>query len=265
VIKEKLESGTPHLIVDTGNFARGRSDVNLLKAEYLAKAMSLMGYDAINLGREEISLGSQQILDLRDKERLPLVSSSIYRPENKKNLLSPYVIKRIGSSSFLGFEYGGVKLAIVGLANEVTRDPMGRLVPKELGLTDPKEALTATVKKLRDHCDLVVVLSDLNLLEATRLAQQVEGIDLFFIGQGAQAKYVERVDKTIFALPAAKGDVLGDIELTLDDHNKITSHQVEWTLLDDKVADDPEAGQLVADYKVAYKKLRSPPPRPGEK
>lgn len=265
MIKEKTERGTPHLIVDTGNFARGRSDTNLLKAEYLAKAMTLMGYDAINLGREEISLGPQQLLELRDKEHVPLISSSIYWLANDKNLVSPYVIKRLGASSFLGFEYGGVKVAIVGVAKEATRDPMGRLIPKELGLTDPKEALSATVQKLRGHCDLVIVLSDLDLLEATRLAQQVEGIDLFFIGQGAQAKYVERIDKTIFAFPAAKGDALGDIELILDDDKKITSHHADWVLLDSDVADDPAAGQLVADYRAAYKKLRSPPRRLGEK
>jgi 2',3'-cyclic-nucleotide 2'-phosphodiesterase (5'-nucleotidase family) len=265
VIKEKSQAGTPHLIVDTGDFARGKGTTNLLKAEYLAKAMTLMNYDAVNLGREEIALGSRQILELRDKERLPMVSSSIYRQENNRNLVSPYLIKRVGSSRFLGFEHGGVKVALVGLASEAIRDPMGHVVPRELYLSEPEKELMANVKKLRKRCDVVVVLSDIDLATASKLAQKVEGIDLFFIGQGAKTKYVEEIDGTIFVLPAAKGDALGDIELTLDHEKRITAHQVEWILLDNQVTDDPEIGELVADYKEAYKKLRSPPNRPGEK
>jgi 2',3'-cyclic-nucleotide 2'-phosphodiesterase (5'-nucleotidase family) len=261
VIKEKQEGGLPHLIVDTGNFAKGRGSANLIKANYLARAMTDMGYDAVNLAREEIMLGSQQIMELKDRERLPLVSSNLYRREGKRHLVTPYVIKRVDSSRFLGFEYGGLKVALVGLTGEELRDHMGRVVPAELYLEESQKALSTTLEKLRRHCDVVIVLSDLDLAQARQLAQEVAGIDLFFIGRGAKAKHVEKIGQTIFVYPAAKGDELGDIVLVVDEHGEVTSHQVEWTLLDDKVADNPEMNQLLADYKEALKVLRSLPPR----
>ena len=257
-IKEKRESESLFLVVDNGNFARGKDLPSELKARYLAKAMYLMGYDAINLGQEEVILGSDPILDIRDRERVPLLSSNLFRQESDRPLVTSYLIKRLGTSRFLGFEYGGVKVAIVGLVGEGLPNPKGQEVSRDLILADPEETLQAIVKKLRKHCDLVCVLSDLELRKAQALAQKVSGIDLFFVEKGARAKHVERMDETIFIRPASRGKELGDIELVLNDKNQITSHQVQWTLLDKNVENDEEVGQLVSDYKVALKELKVP-------
>lgn len=261
MIKEKLDRKGPHLIVDIGNFAQGKGSTNELKAEYLAKAMALMGYDAINLAREEILLGSGQILEMRDREHLPLISSNLYRKKGDHLLVPPYVMKRVGSSSFLGFQRGGIKVAIIGLANEIHGGPKGSQISRDVIIAKPEDVLQTTVEKLRKRCDLVMVISDLDLREAIRLAQNVGGIDLFFFGQGAKGKHAEEIDGTIFILPALSDNELGDIELILDDQNMVTSHQVQWTLLDQNVVDDEALGQLVTDYKTALKELQAAPRR----
>jgi len=243
-----LERESAHLIVDNGNFCRARGHASKRKTEALVRAMSLMGYDAINLAREEIVLGSSRILELRDKERLPLVSSNLYRRDSDRLLVHPYVIKRLGSSSFLGFQYGGIKVAIMGLTGEVVRDKRAREIPMEFYVPNPEVVLQSTVQKLKKHCDVVIVLSDLDLEEAARLARQVGGIDLFFIARGAERKYAKKVDETIFVIPATAGNELGDVELILDDHNSVKSFEVQWTLLDKSVANDEEIAQLVAEY-----------------
>jgi 2',3'-cyclic-nucleotide 2'-phosphodiesterase (5'-nucleotidase family) len=255
VINEKLDREVPHLIVDIGNFAKGKGSTNELKAKYLAKAMAIMGYDAINLAREEVLLGPGQILEMRDRERLPLISSNLYRKNGDRLLVPPYVIKRVGSSSFLGFKRGGVKVAIIGLANEMRGGPRGSQISKDVIIAKPEDVFQTTVERLRERCDVVIVISDLDLREAIRLAQNVGGIDLFFFGQGAKGKHAEEVDGTIFVLPATSDNELGDIELMLDNQNVVTSHQVQWTLLDQNVADDEELGQLVAEYKTALQEL----------
>ncbi|MCK4597526.1 hypothetical protein KAU04_05775 [bacterium] len=248
VINQKLERESAHLIVDSGNFCRARGQASERKTETLVRAMSLMGYDAINLAREEIILGSRRILELRDKERLPLVSSNLYRRNSDRLLVHPYVIKRLGWSSFLGFQYGGIKVAIMGLTSEVVRDKMAREIPMEFYVPKPEVVLQNTVQKLKKHCDVVIVLSDLDLREATRLAREVGGIDLFFIAKGAERKYAKKVNETIFVIPATAGNELGDVELILDDHNSVKSFEIQWTLLDKSVADDEEMVQLMAEY-----------------
>lgn len=258
MISKKLEGGSPTLIVDTGNFARGTDSANELKRTYMAKAMHLMGYDAVNLAREEVVLGSGRILDLRDRERVPLVSINLLRGEGARSFVSPYLIKRLGTSRFLGFEYGGVKVAIVGLTDQGSQDHKVSENSGELIVAEPEKMLQPTLAKLRKHCDVVIVLSDLALQEAVQLTEEVGGVDLFFIQRGIRAKYVEQKEGTIFVTPASRGKELGDIELILDDHNQVTSHQVQWTLLNRDVAGDEEVGQLVSDYKVALKALQVP-------
>jgi 2',3'-cyclic-nucleotide 2'-phosphodiesterase (5'-nucleotidase family) len=247
------------LLVDSGNFLRGMGSSNLLKANYLAKAMFRMGYDAINLGREEAVLGSEEIRRLQELQRLPLVSSNLLRQDGGRHVVLPFIIKRVGASNFLGFQYGGIKVALVGAMLSSDSDPMRRMIPTELQVEQPAQALSATLHKLRGHCDVVVLLSDLDLEGAKKVARQAEGIDLFFIGAGARTKYVEQIGRTIFIYPAKNGNELGDIELLLDEDATVSSFSVDWTVLDDTIVDDPEMAQLIEAYKKERQQLRRPP------
>ncbi len=258
MIKEKMEEASSYLLVDAGNFGRGRGELEKLRMQYMARAMHLMGYDAINLAREEILLGTDEILNLRDREQVPLVSTNLYRQGEDKPLVFPYVIKRMATSSFLGFKHGGVKVAILGVASDDVKDQRGRVVSGDFEIIEPREALRTTLQKLRKHCDVIILLSDLDLKEAMQLSQEIPGIDVFFIGKGANLKYVEEMNGTIFAFPRAAGTELGDLELVLDDHKRISSYQAQWTLLDRKVADDEEVGQLVNTYKEELEEKRAP-------
>jgi 2',3'-cyclic-nucleotide 2'-phosphodiesterase (5'-nucleotidase family) len=165
----------------------------------------------------------------------------------------------VGGSRFLGFRHGGVKVAIVGLTNSVSRDRMGRAVPKDVIIPEPKVILKSTMEKLSGKCDMVIVLSDLDLQEAIGMAQEIKGIDLFFVSQGGKEKHTEKVGETIFIYPVRNGNELGDVELVLDEEGAVTSYQVEWTLLDKSVPDDDELGQLIAEYKAEMTQRNKPP------
>jgi 2',3'-cyclic-nucleotide 2'-phosphodiesterase (5'-nucleotidase family) len=261
VIQSKRQQDDDLLLVDTGDFVRGKGSANILRAQYLAKAMSRMGYDAVNLGREEVVLGTDEILRLRDLERLPLVSSNVMRRQQGRHLVLPYIVERVGGSAFLGFRYGGVRVALIGLTLSGESDPMRRMIPSDLEVEPAAEILQTTLKKLRGHCDVVVVLSDLDLLTAQQLSHQVEGIDLFFIGAGARSKFFDEIEGTIFVYPAKNGEELGDVKLLLNDQKGVENFSVEWTLLDTSYADAPEMAQLIESYKEERKKLQQKPPQ----
>lgn len=259
MIKGKRQEEDNLLLVDTGNFVRGKGSSNILRAQYLAKAMSRMGYDAVNLGREEIALGIDELLRLRDLERLPLVSSNVLWRQHERPLVLPYLIERVGGSTFLGFRRGGVKVALVGLTLSGESDPMRRMVPPDLKVEPAMESLQTTLEKLNGHCDVVVVLSDLDLETAKQVAWRVEGIDLFFIGAGARSKFFDEIEGTIFVYPAKNGEELGDVELLLDEQQEVETFSVEWTSLDTSYADDPEMTQLIESYKEDRQALQRKP------
>lgn len=252
------------MIVDNGNFCRASRRKEDIKTDYLARAMSMIGYDAINLGREEVILGPDRIRDLQNRERLPLVSSNVFHGDGDRTVVAPYLIKRVGGSRFLGFRHGGVKVAIVGLTNSVNRDRMGRAVPKELIIPEPEDILRATMERLSGRCDVVIVLSDLDLQEAIEMNRGVEGVDLFFVGLGAKEKHTERVGETIFIYPVRNGNELGDVELVLDEDGTVTSFETQWTLLDKSVPNDDELGQLIAEYKAEMSRRNKPPQPPSK-
>ena len=262
MIQNKREEEIDLLLVDAGNFVKGKGSANILRANYLAKAMSYMEYNAVNLGREEVVLGADEIQRMRELQRLPLVSSNVLRRHHGRHLVLPHIVERVGGSRFLGFRYGGVKVALIGLTIPGENDVMRRMIPAELQIEPAAETLQMTLEKLRGHCDVVVVLSDLDLETAKQLARQAEGIDLFFIGAGARNKYFEEIEGTIFVYPAKKGDELGDIELLLDEQREVETFSVEWTLLDTSFADDPEMARLVEEYKEERKQLQKKPPNP---
>ena len=260
MIEDRRQKDADLLLVDTGNFVRGKGSANILKAEYLAKAMSRMKYNAVNVGREEVVLGVEEIQRLRDLERLPMVSSNVLRRQHGRQLALPYIVERVGGSTFLGFRYGGVKVALIGLTTAGDNDPMRRMIPPDLKVEPMEETLQVTLEKLDGHCDVVVVMSDLDLETAKQLAYKVEGIDLFFIGAGARNKFYDQIEGTIFVYPARKGEELGDIELLLDEQLEVQNYSVEFTLLDTTFTDDPEMAQLIESYKEDRKQLQRTPP-----
>ena len=64
-LKEDLqEAGASVLLLDAGDYIRGREAVNLSAGENAVKLMNRSGYDAAGLGRHEFDYGSTRLAEL---------------------------------------------------------------------------------------------------------------------------------------------------------------------------------------------------------
>ena len=63
------------------------------KAYLIINSFNLMGYDAIGIGDDDLSLGKEFLLEISKKANFPFLSSNLVDEESGKLLFPPYVLK----------------------------------------------------------------------------------------------------------------------------------------------------------------------------
>ncbi|MFQ5636812.1 MAG: multiheme c-type cytochrome [bacterium] len=225
------------LMVDGGDFGSSKSKSQILKVEYLLKGMSLLKYDAITLGEKDLQYGVAFLEEMRDKFHLPFISANIYDIAKDKLFAEPYIIKTVKGRKFGIF---GVTLA----------QGVGRTVTPATGfrIEDPISAAQASVKELREKCDVVIALTHLSINGAISLAEKIEGIDIVVSGHnGSHLRNPHKVGKSYVLQPGSKGKYLGQFDFTLSG-GRITQAEGKTVALSDKYQDDEELANVVKQY-----------------
>ena len=154
--------GRPVLKVDAGDWVRGRLDLvplDALKTRYLLRAMHALGYDAINVGLNDVQNPPDFFESMREAHPGvldALVSANIFlKSEPEKTYFPPWrIVER-------ELEDGSkVRIGITGLTsiNRNARESNQSLELGEYLLKDPVETLKAVVRELRPQVDVLVVL-----------------------------------------------------------------------------------------------------------
>lgn len=240
------------MLLDAGNSFSGRGKGARLKSEYLAKMLSVLSYDALNLGDSDFSFGEKFLAQVRDKYRLPFVSANIYYGDTNRPIAHRYIIRRIGGKSLLGFRYGGIKVGIFGLSKVFSHKPT-RWPERVVVVKDPVQEAKRVVAKLKERCDLVVALAQMDMAGLRELAQNVEGIDLIISGGGRQGQPF-KVNHALVVQPGSRGRYVGLLDLYLNPQGGVSGSHGSLALLDNKFPDDKKMAQLVKEYKEEIKK-----------
>jgi len=243
------------LVLDTGQFLCYGSRTSKLKAEFMARGMALLDYDAINVAGWDFFLGEKFLKDLGGKYKLPLISANIRYKDTGSHFARPYIIKRYGGKSFLGIGYGGIRLGIFGIASP---EGIERIKPQKgdrlLTVDEPLEAVRQVLKKLKGGCELIIMLTDLEQSQSQELAKKIEGINLIIGGRIGQVKGPpEKVGATYLAVAGTKSYYAGDLILSLNPRRRLESIEPRSQLLDEKIKDDPGILELIRAYKEERK------------
>ena len=101
------------LLVDAGDHVQGTAYGSMDKGETIIKLMNASGYDLATLGNHEFDYGMEGCIAVREWAEFPYVSANFYHEEyyeRKDNVLDAYKL----------FDFGGVKLAIIGATTPET-------------------------------------------------------------------------------------------------------------------------------------------------
>ncbi|MFA5857816.1 MAG: redoxin domain-containing protein [Elusimicrobiota bacterium] len=243
-IKELKGASPNNLVLDSGDNFSPYS--NSMVNNYVVKLLKMIGYDAVGIGDQELMNGMAFLRKEIDKKEVPfLVSNMMYCDDKACINLTPMRIEKT---------VGSVKIGIVSVISPKVFVLFPKDKKKNIKIEESSSVVKGFIEANRDKYDLIVVLSHMGVELDQELAAAVPGIDLI-IGGHTQSllKSPIKVGETYIVQAGEKGQNVGRMVLEFNEKKKITGYQYQMVPLTDEVIDDPEARDLVNEYKEKAK------------
>ncbi len=78
------------------------------KARLIVESFNVMGYDAVGIGDDDLTLGKESLVEIAKSANFPFLSSNIFDEVSGKVLFKPYLVK----------EVSGVRIGIFSLLSQ---------------------------------------------------------------------------------------------------------------------------------------------------
>lgn len=217
------------------------------KAHLILNCYNLLGYDALGIGDDDLSLGKDFLVDLSRKAGFPFISSNLINQETRQTLLQTHVIK----------ETGGLRIGIFSLLSPYFFSGESDARIRGVAVRPPLEEARNILRKLKPEADLIVLLSHLGYAADIELAETVPGIDLILGGHsGRSLSYPMRIRDTIIVQVGSKGLHVGELHLQLEPHRPSF---LDSTLKNSiPLSSSTKEHHVIAEMVKAYKMKHSP-------
>jgi 2',3'-cyclic-nucleotide 2'-phosphodiesterase (5'-nucleotidase family) len=215
------------------------------KAQLILNCYNLLGYDAIGIGDDDLSLGKDFLVGLSKKASFPFVSSNLMDKETGEALFKPHVVK----------ETGGLRIGIFSLLSPYffSNEPDPRI--RGIAVREPFEEAKSILRKIRPETDLVVLLSHLGYTADIELAETLPGIDVILSGHSNLAlSYPMQIKDTIIVRAGSKGLHVGELHVQLapDRSSRPDSTLKAGIPLSPSEKEHPEIAEMVMAYKMKH-------------
>lgn len=196
------------------------------KAHLIIKSLNLMGYDALGVGDDDLTLGKEFLMEISKKANFPFLSSNIFDETSEKLLFQPYLIKQVN----------GLRIGIFSLLSPDLF--LGPSDPRRRGIVihAPVEVAQNMVKELQPKTDLIILLSHLSYPKDMELAQNLTGIHIIAGSHtGLNLVNPQVIRNTIILQTSRQGMNAAKLDLTLTNsesgfYNLATKKSIERNL-----------------------------------
>ena len=196
----------PLIIVDAGNLlfkkalsdSKGISNTTALITAYgLVRAYKQMSYDAVGISSNDLSAGTEFFRRSIDNS-FPWVAANIY--DKKANLLfSPHIIKKSGN----------LTIGIIGLTGAAGNNI------EDFVISDWRKSLRKQIALLQKNCDMLVVLSSLNLSENKEIQRDFKQIDIIVsASQKGRNIQPQTIQNCLLIQGGGRGKYIGKLDIT---------------------------------------------------
>jgi len=171
----------------------------------LVQAYNKMGYDVVNVGEYDLTMGVEFLRDLKEQARFTFISSNLFDRQRKRRIFEPYVVKVVNNH----------RVGIFGLL-----DPKAEERDRMIVVQDPFTTAAQIVKDLRDKTDLVICLSNLGIEDNKKLCRAISGLNAVITSGGPRRLFQKPVvvNDTMILQASRRGEYLGILEI-LDAHS----------------------------------------------
>ncbi len=237
LIKQLREQEMPFLLVDTGNMVSLYGDYSR-KAGCVIKLMNLMEYDAAGIGFNELYYGLERISKMEKTAAFPLLSASVAKYGDSSTFTTPSTVITVGD----------VTAGIVGVSDPASHKAMGIQKVNDYTILEPGDEFDIFLSDLRQRCDFIIVLSQLNGEKSREFLAAHFSIDLLIQGWGNEKlDPPEQTHNGIIAAPGGRRQQVGVIELERTRDNGVTIIRHEFKPVLD-IPEDKKAQELVREY-----------------
>ncbi len=179
------------------------------KAHLIVEIFNAMGYDAMGIGDDDLTLGKESLLEISRKAKFPFLCSNLLDEASGKTLFQTSLIKEIN----------GLRIGLFSLLSPDFFASPSDPRKKGLNFRSPIEIAKAMVEELKPKTDLILLLSHLGYQKDIEVAQTVPGINLILGGHtGVNLPYPPVIKNIIILQTASRGMFGGKLNLFF--HNK---------------------------------------------
>jgi 2',3'-cyclic-nucleotide 2'-phosphodiesterase (5'-nucleotidase family) len=158
------------------------------KANLMVEALNLMGYNAMGIGDDDLTLGKEFLISLSKKANFPFLCSNLVDGESGKVVFQSHIIK----------EVNGLRVGIFGLISPDTFSGLQDPRLKGMKIQNPVETAQRIIKELKPNTDLIILLSHLSYPKDSEMAQAAPGIQIIVGGHtGVSLTYPPIVKDTV--------------------------------------------------------------------
>ncbi len=195
---------------------KGKANVHLLNQ---------LEYDAVTIGNNEgITFSHDDLDSLYEHAQFPVILSNVYTELGERpNWVVPYHIVTL---------HNGSKMALLGVT--VFYEKFYELL--DWKIKDPFQSLKETIQQIKDHVDIIVLLSHLGISDDEIIANEFPDIDVII---GGHTHHVlpegKEINQTLIAGAGKYGQYIGHISLTIDtEDKKIQTHKATVYSMEDE-------------------------------
>lgn len=232
------------VLIDGGNFSTGSafSCLNSTSAPDLS-LMSMFGYDAIALGDEEFTYGTQTLANMIGvNETVPtLLTGNLNYSDSEAGKALKSTLAEKGGSTYKVVERAGKKIGIFSVMKEQS------ISSDDVSLENAVDSAKDIVSSLNEEgCDYVIAIAHGGDAFAHEIAKSVEGINTVIASCDVVEKWeVETEGDTNIVSCGENGQYLGVLDINKDD-GSISGYQL--VAVTSEIEENPDVAYRINDY-----------------
>jgi 2',3'-cyclic-nucleotide 2'-phosphodiesterase (5'-nucleotidase family) len=182
------------------------------KAHLIIESFNLMGYDAMGIGDDDLTLGKEFLSEISRKANFPFLCSNLLDEASGKTLFQTSLVKEIN----------GLRIGLFSLLSPDFFSSPSDPRKKGLNFRSPIETAQAMVRELKPKTDLIILLSHLGYAKDIEIAQRVQGISVISGGHtGINLPYPPVIKNIIILQTASRGMFGGRLDLLFYNHEPV--------------------------------------------
>lgn len=232
------------VLIDGGNFSTGSafSCLNSTSAPDLS-LMSMFGYDAIALGDEEFTYGTQTLANMIGvNETVPtLLTGNLNYSDSEAGKALKSTLAEKGGSTYKVVERAGKKIGIFSVMKEQS------ISSDDVSLENAVDSAKDIVSSLNEEgCDYVIAIAHGGDAFAHEIAKSVEGINTVIASCDVVEKWeVETEGETNIVSCGENGQYLGVLDINKED-GSISGYQL--VAVTSEIEENPDVAYRINDY-----------------